>query len=127
MDDGKDINITNNQLFEFMTKMYNEMQGGFKQVNSRIDGVENEMQGGFKQVNLRIDGVENEMQGGFKQVNSRIEDIENEVKKTNTKIEHEIMPKVDALFDGYKQNSDKLDRIQEEVSKHEEIILRRVK
>jgi tetrahydromethanopterin S-methyltransferase subunit G len=142
MDDGKDINITNNQLFEFMTKMYNEMQGGFKQVNSRIDGVENEMQGGFKQVNLRIDGVENEMQGGFKQVNSRIDgveneigfkqvnsriDVENEAKKTNTKIEHEIMPKLDVLFDGYKQNSDKLDRIQEEVSKHEEIILRRVK
>jgi len=91
MDDGKDINITNDQLFEFMTKMYNEMQGGFKQVNSKIDGVENE------------------------------------AKKTNTKIEHEIMPKLEVLFDGYKQNSDKLDRIQEEVSKHEEIILRRVK
>ena len=37
------------------------------------------------------------------------------------------MPKIDSLFDGYKQNSDKLDRIEEEVSKHEEIILRRIK
>ena len=91
LDDEKNTNITNDQLFEFMTKMYNEIQGNFKQVNSRIDGVENE------------------------------------AKKTNTKIEHEIMPKLDALFDGYKQNPDKLDRIQEKVSKHEEIILRRVR
>ena len=37
------------------------------------------------------------------------------------------MPKIDALFDGYKQNADKLDRIEKEVSKHEEIILRRIK
>ncbi len=49
------------------------------------------------------------------------------LKKTNAKIDHEVMPKIDALFDGYKQNSDKLDRIEEEVSKHEEIILRRIK
>lgn len=90
MSDKNDIN-TNEQLFEFMTKMYNEIQEGFKQVNSRIDGVENE------------------------------------AKKTNAKIEHEVMPKLDVLFDGYKQNSDKLDRIEVEVSKHEEIILRRVK
>lgn len=90
MSDKNDIN-TNEQLFEFMTKMYYEIQEGFKQVNSRIDGVENE------------------------------------AKKTNAKIEHEVMPKLDVLFDGYKQNSDKLDRIEVEVSKHEEIILRRVK
>ena len=76
--------ITNEQLFEFMTKMYGEMQEGFKEVKS-------------------------------------------EIKKTNAKIDHKVMPKIDALFDGYKQNSDKLDRIEEEVSKHEEIILRRIK
>ena len=62
----------------------------------------------------------NEMQEGFK-------GVKNEAQKTNAKIEHEIMPKIDALFDGYKQNSDKLDRIEKEVSRHEEIILRRIK
>lgn len=53
--------------------------------------------------------------------------FKNEVKKTNISIENDIKPKIDALFDGYKQNSDKLDRIEEEVSKHEEIILKRVR
>lgn len=83
--------ITNERLFEFMTKMYGEMQ------------------------EMKV-----EMQEGFREV-------KDEIKKTNTKIDHEVMPKIDALFDGHKQNSDKLDRIEEEVSKHEEIILRRIK
>jgi len=77
--------ITNEQLFEFMTKMYSEMQGGFKEVNSRIDN------------------------------------LENAVKETKNKvitIEQEHGKKLDTLFDGYKQNSDKLDRIEKEVSKH---------
>jgi uncharacterized protein YijF (DUF1287 family) len=81
---GMSNDITNEQLFEFMTKMYGEMQEGFKEVK-------------------------------------------NEIKKTNTKIDHEVLPKLNALFDGHKQNADKLDRIEEEVSKHEEIILRRIK
>lgn len=41
-------------------------------------------------------------------------------------MEQEHSKKLDTLFDGYRQNSDKLDRIAEEVSKHEEIILRRL-
>ncbi len=87
--------ITNEQLFEFMTKMYGDLNG-------------------------KIDNMNKEMQEGFKEV-------KNEIKKTNTKIDHEVMPKIDALFDGHKQNADKLDRIEKEVSKHEEIILRRIK
>lgn len=59
---SENVGITNGQLFEFMTKMYSEMQEGFKQVNSKVDS------------------------------------IENEVKKTNTKIDHEVMPKIDAYL-----------------------------
>ena len=86
--------ISNEHLFEFMTKMYDEMQGEFKEVNLKIDN------------------------------------LGNEVKETKNKviiIEQEHGKKLDALFDGYKQNSDKLDRIEEEVSRHEEIKLRRIK
>ena len=82
---GKDI--TNEQLFEFMTKMYGEMQEGFKEVKTEIE----------------------------------------ETKNRVIIIEQEHGKKLDTLFDGYKQNADKLDRIEKEVSKHEEIILRRIK
>ena len=99
---GMSRDITNEQLFEFMTKMYGDLNG-------KIDGMGREVQ-----------GMKAEMQEGFKEVKS-------EIKKINTKIDHEVMPKIDALFDGHKQNADKLDRIEKEVSKHEEIILRRIK
>lgn len=42
-------------------------------------------------------------------------------------LEEDHGKKLTLLLDGYKQNADKLDRIEKEVSKHEEIILRRVK
>jgi len=44
-----------------------------------------------------------------------------------SRIEVEHGQKLDALFDGYKLNSEKLDRIEAEVSKHEEIIIKRIK
>ncbi len=87
-------NITNEQLFEFMTKIYGEMQEGFTEINSRINKLESEMR---------------------------------ETKNKVIIIEQEHGKKLDTLFDGYKQNSDKLDRIEKEVSKQEEIILRRIK
>ena len=89
------------KLFELMTKMYSEMQEGFKQVNNRIDKVD----GRIDKVDERIDKLE----------------------KTTTKMEQEHGQKLDALFDGYKQNSEQLNRIEDEVAKHEEVILRRVK
>ncbi|AOY76782.1 hypothetical protein [Clostridium formicaceticum] len=50
-----------------------------------------------------------------------------DVKKTVIKIENDHGKKLSALFDGYKQNSEKLERIEQEVSKHEEMIYRRVR
>lgn len=82
------------KLFELMSKMYGEMQEGFKEVNKRIDGIEGEVNG---------------------------------IKKVVINIENDHGRKLDALFDGYKQNAEKLTRIEDEVSKHEEIIWKRVK
>ena len=49
------------------------------------------------------------------------------VKETVIRIESDQGQKLGALFDGYKLNSEKLDRIEEEVAKHEEFILRRIR
>ena len=64
-----------------------------------------------------------EMQKGFEKVNERMDRVENTV----VRIENDHGQKLNALFDGYKQNSDKLDRIEDELSKHEEIIIKRIK
>jgi len=96
-----------------------------------------------------------EMQHGFKEVNGKISDLEKEIIKTNLTIEHDIKPKIEVLFDGQKQTSDKLDRldskvdnlenrfdhldnkvdrieskidrIEVQVSKHDELIMTRIK
>ena len=71
-----------------------------------------------------------EMQEGFNGINNRIDSLETEVKETKNKVivvEQEHGKKLTALFDGYKQNADKLDRIEREVVRHEEVIFRRIK
>ena len=86
--------IDNEKLFEFMTKMYSEMQEGFNKVNTELS-----------------------------EVKTRLTSVENIV----TRIEHDHGQKLQALFDGYKQHTDQLERIEKEVSKHDEFILRRIK
>lgn len=50
-----------------------------------------------------------------------------DVKERVINIENDHGKKLTALFDGYVQQAEQLNRIEKEVSKHEEIILRRVK
>lgn len=71
-----------------------------------------------------------EMQEGFNKLNSRMDTVETEVKDVRNKvtiIKQDHGKKLDVLLDGYKQNADKLDRVEEEVSKNEKIILRKIK
>ena len=51
----------------------------------------------------------------------------NNVEKTVIRIENDHGKRLEALFDGYKQNTEQLNRIEKEVAMHEEVILRRVK
>ncbi len=67
-----------------------------------------------------------EMQGMKSDMQDMKSDIK-DLKKTVLRIEQDHGNKLQALFDGYKQHSDQLDRIEVEVSKHEEIILRKIK
>lgn len=89
--------MENDKIFELMTKMYAEMQEGFKQSNKRFDKLE-----------------------------SDVNTLKSDVKKMDIKLE-ELDKKVDLSLEGHKTNIEQLTRIEKEVSKHEEIILRRVK
>ncbi|MCG8482341.1 MAG: hypothetical protein MJA31_03455 [Clostridia bacterium] len=75
----------------------------------------------------KVGSMENEFIQFKKQTNSKLDELKNEVKKTNLTIENDIKPSMKVLFDGYTQNSAKLDRIEKEVSRQEEIILRKIK
>ncbi|UZQ85080.1 hypothetical protein ODU73_002182 [Thermoclostridium stercorarium] len=69
-----------------------------------------------------------EIREGFKKVNrelsevkSRLTSIENIV----TRIENEHGQKLQALFDGYKQHTDQIERIGQAVIEHEEILFKK--
>jgi len=59
--------------------------------------------------------------------NSRLNNIEDESRKTSIIIEHDLLPKITALFDGHIQNTQQLERIEHAVDKHEDIIIRKIK
>jgi len=89
--------MNEDKIFDLITTMYSEMKEGFKRVDN---------------IDKRLANVENEV---------------SQIKKTVIKIENEHGHKLEALFDGYKQNTEQLNRIESEVSRHEEVILKRVK
>ena len=87
----------NDKLFDFMTKIYSEMQEGFKEVKSIKEEVKSNTERFIK--------------------------LENDVKIINSKIDGKIIPNSEAILDGYKINSeniaiinDKIDRLQIDVN-----------
>jgi len=71
-----------------------------------------------------------ELTGKMDIMQLKIDNIEGEldnVKKVVIKMENDHGNKLDALFYGIKQNTERLDRIEAQVSKQEEFIIQRVK
>jgi hypothetical protein len=90
-----------NKVFELIEKLYVEMKEGFKSVDNR-----------FEKLDTEVNEIKRELSS---------------VNKTVIKIEQDHGAKLDVLFDGQKQHTEQLDRIEKEVAKHEEVIIRRVK
>lgn len=67
-----------------------------------------------------------EMQDIKKDVKGNSNKIDN-LEKIVLRMEQNHGQRLEALFDGYIQNAQKIDKIEREVSKQEEVILRRIK
>lgn len=85
--------MENDQTFELLTKMYAEMNGKFDHINNRFDNLE----------------------GRFDNLEGRFDGLESEVKKIGAKIDGEIIPKQQALFDGYIANTERLCQLTESI------------
>lgn len=81
----------------------------------------------IEQMYSEIRGEFNGLRAEVNDLRAEVNEVKTEARKTNLTIENDIKPKIDALFDGYKQNTDKLNRIEAEVVKHEEFIIKRIK
>jgi len=103
------------KTFELMEKLYGEFASFRKETRDRFDGIDDRLDG----IDNRFDGIDKRFDG----VDDRFDGID----KRLAFIEQDHGKKLQALFDGYKQHSDQLGRIEEKVSRHEDIIIRKVK
>jgi phage-related tail protein len=65
-----------------------------------------------------------------KETNSKFDNMDKKFDKLGnqvTRLEHDLKKDISALYDGYKQNTEQLNRIETEVTKHEELIIRKIK
>jgi uncharacterized protein YaaN involved in tellurite resistance len=94
--------MENEKIFNLMEKMYADLKGGQEKLYTELKGSQDKMY-------------------------TELKDSINNLEKIVLRIEQDHGQKLEALFDGYKQISENLDRVEQEVSKHEEVILRKVK
>ncbi len=100
------------KTFELIEKMYSEFSKKFEDIDKR-----------FESIDKRFESIDKR----FESIDKRFDRLEEEVRKTNTMIEHDVMPKITVLFDGQKQHTDQLERIETAISRHENFIIRRIK
>jgi archaellum component FlaC len=67
--------VENDKLFELMSKMYGEMQEGFKEVNSRIGNVENEV----KDLKSEVVSVKSDLNEFRIETNQRSDNLEDKL------------------------------------------------
>ena len=126
--------MTDRELLELILQKIGGMDSRVADMDSRVADMDSrmadmdsrmaDMDSRMADMDSRMAGIEDEMGS----VKSELAEVKFEVrftKETVIKIEKDHGQKLGALFDGYKLNSEKLDRIEAEVAKHEEIILRR--
>ena len=119
----------NKDLFELMTKMYSDFTTRMDRLETKIEHIDNKVDS----LETKVDNLETKVDSLETKVDNletKVDNLETKVKHIDNKvtiIEQEHGKKLTALFDGYTQNAQKLDNIQEEVSKHEEVILKRIK
>ncbi len=88
----------------------------------QVDGLTNQVRNLTNDVS-EIKGDVSGLKGDVSGLKLEVENI----KEIVVRLEVDHGQKLNALFDGYVQNSEKLDRIEAEVAKHEEFILKRIK
>lgn len=74
------------RTFALLEKMYSEMSSNFEKINKKIESIEN-----------------------------KVDTLDKDIKKIGATVEGEVKTKIEALFDGYIANSEKLDEVLDKI------------
>lgn len=92
---------------EETSKRFDRVDGKFERIDERFEKMDERFEKideRFEKMDLRLGGLEDKFDG----MNTRLQRIE-------AKIDGEITPKITALFDGYKANSEKLEEVSDKI------------
>ena len=106
--------MTDRELLELIAAQVSKL-------TTQVEGLTTQVEG----LTTQVEGLTTHVEGLATQVDILTKDMAG-VKDIVIKIENDHGQKLGALLNGYKQNAERLDRIEKEVAKHEEIILRRI-
>ncbi|SCX76670.1 hypothetical protein [Alkaliphilus peptidifermentans] len=84
-------------IFGLLEKMYFEMQKGFKEVRGDI---------------REIRGDITEIRGDITEIRGEIKEVKSELKQDIVRLENKMDNHFKALYDGYKQNTEKLCQVE---------------
>ena len=128
--------MNDRELLEFIAAQVGTLTEDMIEVKSRLTSVENKVtsvENKVTSIENKVTSAENRLtlvENKVTSVENRLTSVENRltsVENVVTRIEHNHGQKLQALFDGYKQHTDQLERIEKEVSKHDEFILKKIK
>jgi phage shock protein A len=106
---------------------------GLKQGQSRLEQGQSKLEKKVDNIEKKVDNLEIKVDNLEIKVDNleiKVDNLEKKVDtidKTVIRIENDNNTQHTALFDGWKQNTQQLERIEKEVTRQEEIIMRRIK
>jgi uncharacterized protein YoxC len=113
--------LTDRELLELIAAQVSKLTTQVEGLTTQVEGLTTQVEG----LTTQVEGLATQVEGLATQVDILTKDMAG-VKDIVIKIENDHGQKLGALLNGYKQNAERLDRIEKEVAKHEEIILRRI-
>lgn len=114
------------QRFETITDELQALKEGQVRMETRIGNLEK----GQTRTETRMDRFEKSqdiLATEVMAIKSNTNGIDTKLTKLAVRVENEIEPKINTLLEGHKQNTEQLTRIEAQVRKHEEFILKRIK
>ena len=128
--------MTERELLELIATQVGTLTKDVTEIKKDLAGVKtdlDEVKTDLDEVKTDLDEVKTdlgEVKTDLDEVKTDLDEVKtdlDEVKIRVIRIENDHGLKLNALFDGYKQNAEKLDRIEKAVAKHEETLLTKVK
>lgn len=111
-----------NTRFDNLEARFDNLEARFDKLETRQAAMEHQLVA-FQQFTLeRFDRLENR----FDRLEVRVDKLEIQQTKINLIIENEIRPTIQALAEGQAMQQVQLDRIEKQVTTHDEIIFKRV-